>query len=237
MAEVARLARKTAGQRVARRAQRLSDDLLVVEEQCFADVAAVILQGAVAAQRKFLSVITSDDKVAGAAANAALRQELGASHLELIGGVTGRVRTLLEVTADATIESLGEELLWCEGTLAKKYAGVAESTMAWLKKSRDDFVAAGLVSYVGVGSDSTAEFDREMTRQLLLARQYGDTPEQAASRLFAPKVSRPGVGGRGVWLRSGSWVNEYARRSSVSVMNGLRTSGMAAFNKHGAARG
>lgn len=234
---MARLSRSTAGRRVAARARRLSDDLLFLEEDCFADIGKTLLQGSPKAARLVEDAFSTGGTVDSLAGNASLRQQLGQIHRDYTTATLDASRTLLQDTADMVIASIGEELAECEKTLGKRYVGLARSATEWAESLNTDMVDEAIALHAMAVPAAQVIFQQDVQRQMLLAAQYDTEPEHVLARLFSVgPVSRPGIGGRGVWHRTGSFLNESTRRVSIQLGNSLRQSAMLAFNEYGETR-
>lgn len=235
---MARLARRSAGSRVAARAQRLADDLLIVEEQCFEEIAALVARGAVPARKAVRKSLTATDELASLASNAALARELQRLHINSTRRVFPVVRALFSSTADASVESMKDELGWCEATLGKKHRGLADAAVTFASGQVGELVEQAMDAFEPVAVEQAVVFGQESHKQMLLARQYEDTTDDLLARLFETEpVRRPGITGRGVWMRTASALNARTRLSSISLMNAVRVTAMMAFNEYGARRG
>lgn len=228
---MARLSRRIAGRRVAALAESLADDLLRNEQRCFTRAAAHIGGGVPAARAEVRKALRTRD-VADMAAHARLQQSLVNAHMQTLAEAYSEAQALLTEVTDLATESIGSELWLCERTLAARYKGAAEEAMSRVEGQTTRVMESALDAHRQNAQKTLTAFQSELRRQLLLAGQHGDTQEQMEARLFSPEpVSRPGIGGRGVWYRSTSWVDASTRDASISVMNGIRMSAMAAFNQ------
>lgn len=232
------MSRKAAGQRVAAVAGGLADDLLRDEQEVFARVAARLANGQAPALKALRDGLSTVGNVGYLAAHSPSQERMVEIHRQTLTpcfaeatGLTGRV-------VELSIDAIREELRVCERTLGAKHAGLADVAADAAAEDADVIQRRTLMVHAANLDRTVAAFADGLRRQLLLAKQYGDTPEQVERRVFSlDPVNRPGTGGRGVWHRSGSWVNESTRDAGISTMNAIRTAAMRRFNEEGAARG
>jgi hypothetical protein len=225
---VRRLARRSAGADILARAQRLSDDLLLVEEDTFArnaealtDVSPRIVR--LATQHADPAKLLGDSKW-----KASVRR-LVAAVAET--GVEG-ANALLEATWLMSVESVRQELTLCEQTLAARYRGCADLGVGLALDALDDAVAAKQQYLEGAADYVLTSVSTLIGQQLGYATIRHEPADLFAARLVSPTpVNAPGCGGRGVLWRTVSAMNLAARTASIDLMNLARTTAMAGMNE------
>lgn len=235
---MSRLSRKSAGRRVAALAGGLADDLLKDEQQVFAETAAALANAQARGKRILTDALSTTGDVSALASHTPSQQRLADLHRETLTPCFAAAQGLLTRVVDMTGESIRAELRLCERTLSATYEGLADEAVDGAEDDADVLSRRALMVHGANLDRVVSAFADGLRRQLLLARQYDDTPEQVERRVFSlTPVSRPGTGGRGVWHRSASWVNASTRDASISTMNAFRTDAMRRFNQIGAERG
>ena len=228
-----RLTRRSAGRRVLDSAQALSDDLLVAEEACFARIGDALTL-AVPTGELILDAawLRAKQDIAVLAADARLQTELIAAHRSAITSTRAAVTDLADDAVAASLDAIEAELGWVEQAVAKKYAGTAKKGVSHALTVVDDLTEAVLKVHADSEVVALLKFGDAMRSQVRLAAQSGDDVSVLAGRLFSVVPFRArGIGGRGVWHRSGSDLNASARGVCVGLMNQTRKAAMAGMNK------
>lgn len=220
-------------------AQRMSDDLLRDEQRCFRAVDAALARHArpaAALLRRHWKVAKADPRAF--AGDGQFRVALTGLHREALADGRRAVVDLLDRTVERALTSIGKELALCEGTLARRYEGVAAEGVARAGRLAAGYVRTDLRLYDQVAAAALAEFEAHSRRQVLLAAQYDEPLERVGKRLLsATALSVPGNGGRGSWWRTGSEMHRGARAASVALCNEVRTAAMDGMNEAGRGRG
>lgn len=235
-----RLARRSAGSHVLARAQRLSDETLAVEKQCSAAVGRVLAARVGVATEAFgAGWKRSKDDPKALIRDARMMARITEAH----GRVLKQAQPLIE---DATrqvlgmaVESIGEELRWCEKTLAQRYGGITDEALARVQMSIEDggWMDARLTAIGQAVPRAGVTFEREAKRQVQFSGQYGDTQAAARGRLFSQIPNRLlGNSGLGIWWRTAYDLDAVITEASITVQSQVRTAAMAAFNEAGASR-
>lgn len=234
---MARLSRRTAGSRVAGLAGSLADDLLRDEEDVFAQVASMLADGMVLARAELEDALSKVGDVESLVSSSESQNRIVDAHRETLSPCFNAAGGLLDRVVGLTVDSIREELRLCERTLGAAYRGLADEAVDTVVHDADRISVDALQAHARNLNPTVEVFRRDLRKQLLLAKQYEDTPEQLDKRLFTiDPSSRPGFSGRGIWHRSGSWVNASTRDASISTMNAVRILSMRRFNEIGAGR-
>lgn len=230
--------RRSAGNRVLARAQSLSDDLLVAEEECFARVQDVFTATAPAVDKMLTAGWRRAKKdIAALTRDARLQSDLLAAHQGAIAQTRVFVAFLAETSVAWSLDAIADELGWCEETVAKRYAGTANLGVAHARTVAGDLTVQTLSIHAQSETAALLWFGDQMRGQLLLAAQAGDDIDVVRGRILSPTPFRArGIGGRGIWHRTGSDVNASARGVCVGLMNRTRQAAMAGMNEAARAR-
>lgn len=233
-----RLARRSAGNQTGALAERLSDDLLAYEEASFEAMRDALADGLGRGEKAWRGAVRrSKGDVPAIASDAAFSLALTAAHREAVRSTADTVASLASISVSLSLESIEKELLLCERTLAGKYKGTTALAVAEVRPVASQ-ISGQVGGLFGQAVDAAVlSFTGEVRRQCHFAVNAGDTADQLEARLFSESpVRRPGIGGRGLWWRSGTILNAAARAVSISAMNGARVAAMQAFNREGASR-
>lgn len=237
--------RRSAGNRVLTRARALSDDLLADEETCFAQIDDAIAS-AIPAGRAILSTAwrrakkdprlgVSDAK--RLASDAKLQTDLYDEHRRAIDATRLDVGALAQSAVDRSLVAIADELQICEQVAARKYVGTAAIGVKFARSVAPDLIDAFLKIHADSEVAALIGFGDEMRAQLNLAALAGDDLPVVEGRLFSVEPFRAtGIGGRGVWVRTGSDLQASARGMSVGLMNQTRQAAMAGMNEAARAR-
>lgn len=234
-----RLTRRSAGESVVARAQRLSDDLLAEEEGCFTrvwdafdavvDTAGSLFAEAWAVNGEDPARLRNDDEFAVV---------LSDLHTIAIEASMDAVGDMADVARDLSVESIRDELTLCERTLATPYAGLAEVSVTAAADQIDALHVDRLVAFADTTLYTQQTFAEAVQEQLRFAVLYKEPQEKVASRLFNPKPANlKGCSGRGMWWRSTSDLNASARDVSIRLSTQVRVAAMSTFNRVGEGRG
>jgi hypothetical protein len=235
---VPRLARRSAGSQVAARASALADDLLVLENDCFAAIDGCFADATAAVDRSLTQAWSraKDDPVAFAR-DADLITTLLAGHATVLHGTRPHVAAMAGQARDLALEAIGDELLVCEQTLAQRYLGLAVEAVTAATDRSDDLVSDRLADYADALARGQVAFEEQIRQQVLIVGARGETLEHARRRVLSEKaLSLPGNGGRGVWWRATSGLHAAAREVSIRLSGTVRLAAMQEFNAAGERR-
>lgn len=234
-----RLARRSAGKQVVARAHRLSDDTLKVEKTCslavrrvFSDRMGVAVEAFGAGWKR------AKANPMGLRGDAKMRNRIFEAHDRATAQSQPLIEGLVQEILGMTVDSIREELLVCERTLAKRYGGVTDEAMLCLRAVEEDqWVRPRLVAYRESLVALRKEFRTDTRRQIQFAGTYKDDLAKASRRLFSTTPNRlQGNGGMGMWWRTTSSIDAAITTASITLQSQVRTAAMAAFNEAGASR-
>lgn len=232
------LARRSAGEQVIARSQRLSDDLLTLETQTF----AAIRQEYAAAVGEAVEAFgagwrRTKEPPKGIAGDARMLTRMAEANRRAGTKSKAAVVALADEVVTLALDSIADELAICERTLAQRYAGIRDEAVARARAGAETLVGPRLEAYDVVVRDSVTAWKADAKKQLLLAARYEDDKAEVTKRLFSPTpAAMKGNRGVGVWWRSTQWLNAEARDLSIRLSSQIRLATMAAFNEAGASR-
>lgn len=233
---MARTKRSTAGRAVMQLAQDLSDRLLREEEATFRAHAQTFADN-VPAKTVMEALGRHEDDPQGLTTDTRLRKALVDRHRAVLNNAIGAGDDLFTKSAVQSVDSIHEELLICESTLAAKYVGCADEAVERTKALADDLVVQARKQHRTNADALQATFQRLYGEQMLFAKRAGDDGGRIAARLISPVPVRGlGIGGRGIWHRTPSLLDASARHGSIGLMNSIRTLAMQTFNEVGRGR-
>ena len=145
------------------------------------------------------------------------------------------VDTLLTTVLEMTIESISDELAWCEKTLAEKYAGLTEEAMLRVRSAGPEvWLTPRSTAYAVTADAAGTTFTAKAKQQVQYTAQYADDQARAGQRLFATTpIHVKGNGGRGIWWRTPSDLNAAIVEASITLQSQVRNAAMQAFNEAG----
>jgi hypothetical protein len=227
-----RLGRRSAGEQVAARVVRLSDDLLTLEEACFVEIDTAFAEHVTAAGDAYAAAWRrapvgfppgpTDERLLSA---------LTGQHADCLSSTRGAVAGLAGQVRDLSLESIEEELGACEATLGKRFEGSAVAGARRARDRSDRLVTERLQDYEFAMMRGQQAFVEQVNAQMLLSRSYGEDQTKGAMRLFNAETNTLlGNGGRGVWYRASSGLKAAARDVSIRLASTTRTAAMEEFN-------
>lgn len=235
-----RLARRSAGSHVLARAQRLSDETLAVEKRCSAAVGRVLSDRVgVAVEALGAGWKRAKEDPALLARDARMMGRVMEAHGRVLRQSQPLVEDATRQVLEMAVVSIGEELRWCEKTLAQRYAGITDEAMGRIRVAVDDdgWLADRLKMIGQAVPRAGVTFEREAKRQIQFAGRYDDTQAAVRGRLFSQTPNRlMGNSGLGIWWRTAYDLNAVITDASITVQSQVRTAAMAAFNEAGASR-
>lgn len=233
-----RLARRSAGEQVVARAQRLSDDLLTLEEAAFAAIDTAFVVGGTAAVALLDAAWAKAKQDTAALANdARFRDDLAVLHGQVLDATRATVAGLAGQVTSLSIDSIGDELALCEQTLGKKYGGLSAEAVVRMEQRTDGLTTLRLEAYEAALPRGQQAFLSGLLEQVQIARREGDGVDRIWKRLFNEKPnSLPGNGGRGIWWRASSGLHGAAQEVSIRLASTVRLAAMEEFNAAGATR-
>lgn len=234
---MARLARRSAGDRVAALADGLSDDLLALEERAFAACENEMGRAIGRARTRYESAWRAGKDARAVASNASLLRDLSGMHARAVVACRDHVRVLADDVLRLTLTSVAEELLLCEESLANRYAGLADAAIALAGPAVQGLAEVRMHAYDDSAAAARQQWAVEAKKQMLLSAQRDETQETSYQRLFRPdKNALIGNSGRGIWWRAVATLNGASRDVSIRLTNQTRLAAMQAFNEAGALR-
>lgn len=228
-----KLGRGTAGARVLARVTRFDNALLAEEEEFALQASEAFTDGAASAARVLASSLRRvRGKVDRLKNDGDLQPRLVAEHQAVLTSLRSNAELLVRSkTVPMTMDSLGDELLLCERTLADRYKGVAASGVASASQVQEDVVRGGLVAYDAAIARVQVGFENDLQSQMNLAIGRLESEDDLAARLLSMEPLRMhGNGGRGVWFRSPSAVGQCGRALVTAVANTLRETAIDQMN-------
>ena len=233
-----RLGRRSAGEQVVARAGRLSDDLLTLEENCFAAIDLLFEESVDHAADVFVRAwrrAKEDPKAL--TLDRTWQAAVGEIHAGVLAASRPPVAGLAAEVRHLSLESIGEEQTRCEETLAKRYVGIAVEAVKVATDRSDEVVSSRLEQYERALEAGQEAFQRQVNQQVLLSAQKAEDQTRVAKRLFNPEPNTlVGNGGRGVWWRASSGLKAAARDVSIRLSSEVRLAAMEEFNAAGDAR-
>lgn len=234
---MARLARRSAGEQVGALADRLSDDLLALEETTFDACDRTLGRAASAARSRYDAAWRSGKDARAVSANAALLRDLTRMHSVAVQSCEKHVRALADEALRLSMGAVADELGLCEQSLANRYYGVADAAMALAGPAVQGLAEARMTAYADSAASARAAWLVDAKKQMMLSAQRDESQETAAQRLFRPdKNALLGNSGRGIWWRAVATLNGASRDVSIRLANQTRLAAMQAFNEVGALR-
>lgn len=148
-------------------------------------------------------------------------------------------RGLLEATARKAVDSIAEELLWCERTLDRKYAGVTEQSMTLVAATLvEPWAEARVDAYQGRFEEWRDTFEAIVWTDWRASITGQESLEQWDARMFSvEQVRLPGHSGRGTWWQPFQWTFAEMRAGEFLMVNDLRRGAMRWWNTTAAERG
>lgn len=212
--------RAEAGDRVAALAEALSDALLVEELDTKEAMEALFAGGIPVIAEK----LAKPGEIVAVARRMALSTE-------------GLYARLVTKASDLALESIGLELDACEGTLAKKYAGLADEAVVGTREFRDLLLDYSVQAYTAGALTVVPWFEKRLTSELQTSKSLKEEPDVALSRLIAPKpVPLADHSGRGLWWKVLEHCHRTTREAEIATVNAVRQRAMEQFNLLGEAR-
>ena len=227
-----RLGRGTAGARVAARVTAMSDALLAAEETCFREIEYAFAVGhAIADPLLQKALKRSQGKIGPLLTDMKFQAGLTQAMTETIDATNADVAALTAQSVALSLESIEDELGWCEETLPARYKGTAVEGVTAVRDVSDDLVTEAMEQYRQATLLGVATFVRDATLQTRLALQRQETPEILVRRLFdASPAGLIGCSGRGVWWRPMSGLQAAARGVAIGLSNAVREGAMIGMN-------
>lgn len=231
------LAHRSVADRLDRRVQQFSDELLAEEQRCFTAMMTLGIVGAAAGVSRLNKAFTPVQSVPRLVGDPGLTLRLRAVCQDVQRRMRVPVTALVMRATTMALDAIGDELGHCEAGLPARYRGTADEAMLVARAVEADYVAAALASYTGGEPGVVLALLQNIGAQMALGARHGDDLAAMRARLFAvDRAKVPGRNARGVWFGMVSDSQANARGVTIQVANRLRTRAMAAFNDVAEAR-
>lgn len=218
------------------RSDRLSDDLLALEEVAFDRCWATFQSAAKSALARYESAWRNGKDAKKVVANASLLNDLTRMHTAAVEACRPIAREMAEEALRLIMESIDDELLVCEATLAKRYEGTTKAAMLLAGPEFVGLVQARMEAFDQSVLGAKASWTTQAKRQMLLSSMREEDRDHAERRLFQAEARpMPGMAGRGVWWRAVPILNGSTRDVSIRLAGQVRIAAMKTFNEVGAA--
>lgn len=210
----------------------MSDALLAEEERCFREIEFCFAEGLAQAEQALTkglrraqgkSAILANDTTFGYAMATAMRQVLTATYADVVA-LTAKAVSL-------GLESIEDELGWCEETVGAKYRGTAVEGVTAARVVSEGLVTEAMSQYGQAATLGLQAFQKDLQQQARLAAQRSEPVEVLQRRLFDSQPARLiGCSGRGVWWRPMSGLQAAARGVAIGLNNAVREAAMQGMN-------
>jgi hypothetical protein len=155
----------------------------------------------------------------------------------LVLDTEGPFRTLMEAAIGKGLESIREELEFCERTLGKKYSGLAREACDAVDGSEDQLMTLALVQYRANAGNAIDWVTGQMELELRVSSSLQEPADTMLDRIVsASSVRVPQHTGRGLWWKVLEHCNRIAREVEFAIVNAARSEAMRQFNEIGAER-
>lgn len=231
-----RLERRSAGDKVQARAERLSDELLVEEhgtfalfEVAFAERYPNALRQVESAYRRGLELALRDSR---------MTERVQGIVESACSDATDAMSDLLVRASEMVLESMATELTYCEQTLAQKYKGVAMRGVQAATMAAPAMRDQSLDRFREKTVQTVLWWRGDWTDALRFAVMNKEPMEVLERRLFSTEPLRGVLGhsGRGVWWRPPGSLSRWAREVEFDLVNEIRTMAIARMNEAADAR-
>lgn len=225
-----RLAARSAGNLVQQRAAEFSAALLEAEQACldaidrrFTSAAPLARTATRAAWRRAGGQPGLDQR---------LRTDLAALAADALVSCRPDVTRLLRVGTDLALESISDELGYCEATLPDRHAGTAQAGVAAAEEHTTALTDTAAAGYTSAEPGMLAGLDAALIQQLTLSARWDEASSTLLARLTRPEpgAGTPGLTGRGIWYRPATAAQAQARASVIGLVNAVREAAMAGMN-------